>query len=179
VAYWAPRPGNGAPAESELRAFLTRRLPEALMPALLVRLGSLPLGVNGKVDRGALPAPPTVRPDLGTAYAVPRSTAERAIADVWRQCLGLERVGVRDNFFDLGGHSLLLLEVQRRLGETFGLEVPVVELFRLPTIESLAASLSRGEEGRRPDRDDRPASRREAAFLLARLRSAPELQEER
>jgi acyl carrier protein len=99
---------------------------------------------NGKVDRRALPEPNAViavRPSLST----PNSELERTIAAIWQDVLGLQQVGTTDNFFDLGGHSLLVVQVQRRLRETCGREVSITDMFRLPTIKALAAHLGGGE----------------------------------
>ncbi|HSF41611.1 MAG TPA: amino acid adenylation domain-containing protein, partial [Thermoanaerobaculia bacterium] len=135
VAAPAPRPAAG-----ELRAFLRERLPEYMVPATFVFLDALPLTANGKVDRRALPAPDEGRV-AREASAAPAAGIEREIAAVWQEVLGVERVGVDDNFFDLGGHSLRLVEVQTRLREALGRDVPVVELFRHPTVAALATYL--------------------------------------
>ncbi|HEX7241870.1 MAG TPA: amino acid adenylation domain-containing protein, partial [Longimicrobiaceae bacterium] len=125
-----------------LREHLRGRLPDYMVPALFVPLDSLPLTGNGKVDRAALPDP-----DPGTdarEYLAPRTETERGVADVWAEVLGLERVGVRDDFFQAGGHSLAAARVVARLRERFGREVPLATLFRGPTVESLARVLDGG-----------------------------------
>jgi len=173
VAYWVACDGE-APAPGELRRHLARSLPEFMVPAAFVRLEALPLTANGKVDRRALPAPPGVPAELERAYAAPRNATERLIAGIWCRCLGLERVGIRDNFFDAGGHSLLLVRVHRMLREELGVEFPLVELFRLPTISALAAYLSR--EGAEPEPGaavgEHAASRRQAILGMAERRTA-------
>ncbi|MEV6868890.1 amino acid adenylation domain-containing protein, partial [Streptosporangium subroseum] len=104
VAYLVPADlESGMPSTSELRAFLLRSLPEYLVPAVFVELAAVPLTSNGKLDRAALPAPESVRPELGVEFAAPRTPAEEILAGVWAEVLGLERVGVGDNFFELGG----------------------------------------------------------------------------
>ncbi|HKI03363.1 MAG TPA: amino acid adenylation domain-containing protein, partial [Thermoanaerobaculia bacterium] len=153
VGYLAPPPGEPAPAVSELRAFLRETLPEYMVPWSFVELESLPVTANGKLDRQALPAPREVRAQA--ADVAPRNDLERAIAAVWREVLELDRVGVEDNFFEAGGSSLLLARLQSRLREALGREIPFVELFRHPTIESLARSL----EGEAPP----PEAKAEAA----------------
>jgi amino acid adenylation domain-containing protein len=126
----------------ELRRFLKQKLPDPMVPSALVVLDALPLTPNGKVNRRALPAPEGRRPELEAAYMAPRSELERKIAAVWQEVLHITKAGIDDRFFDLGGHSLLLIQVQHRLGEVLDRDIPVVELFKYPTISSLAKRLS-------------------------------------
>ena len=136
-------PQEGASTEAgELRAFVAGRLPAYMVPAAFVVLEALPLTPNGKVDRKALPDPGSGRPDQGRSFVAPRGELERQIAEVWQSVLGLDRVGVEDSFFDLGGQSLTLLRVRRRLAD-LGHEVTPTELFRFPTVGALAAHLGR------------------------------------
>jgi amino acid adenylation domain-containing protein/non-ribosomal peptide synthase protein (TIGR01720 family) len=128
----------------EIRAFLARKLPEPMLPAAFVRLQALPLTPNGKLDRRALPAPQLE----GRPAVAPGSGLEGAIAEVWAEVLGVPAVGLDDNFFDLGGHSLLLVRVQERLREVLGREVAIVDFFRFPTIREIARFLA-PEEGTR------------------------------
>jgi amino acid adenylation domain-containing protein len=134
--------GNGeAPTVGELRDHVKGKLPEHMLPSAFVVLESLPLSPNGKVDRRALPAPDG-RSLSEEVYVAPRTEAEEKVAAVWRDVLRLEKVGIHDNFFDLGGHSLLLVQVHGRLRESFpDSELSVVALFEHPTIASLAAHL--------------------------------------
>jgi amino acid adenylation domain-containing protein/non-ribosomal peptide synthase protein (TIGR01720 family) len=127
-------------ASHELRTYLKSKLPDYMIPAAIVSIETLPLNPNGKLDRRALPAPDRNRPAGLTALPA-ASDLERTLAAIWREELGVSEVGVQDNFFDLGGHSLLLVEVHRRLREASGLDVPVVDLFRFPTIRSLCEHL--------------------------------------
>ncbi len=123
-------------APRELRAFLSRKLPEPMLPAAFVRLAALPLTANGKLDRRALPeAAPAPR-------AAEAAGVEGTIQAIWREVLELSAVGRDDNFFDLGGHSLLLVRVQGRLREALGREVEIVDLFRFPTVRELAGFLA-------------------------------------
>jgi aryl carrier-like protein len=145
AAYWVPR-ADPAPTGEELRRFLRQHLPGYMVPAVFVRLEALPLTTSGKVDHGALPDPTPDRQDPQAAAVAPRSGAEEAIAAVWREVLGLEDVGVRDNFFDRGGHSLRMVQVHRRLLE-LAPGLTLLELFEYPTIESLAAHLGRQGAG--------------------------------
>jgi len=145
VAYVVPK-YNRQPTTSELRDDLKERLPEYMVPSVFMLLDVLPLTPNGKVDRRALPAPEGLRPTLAAAYQAPCSEVEQAIAKVWQEVLNLEKVGVNDNFFDLGGHSLLLVQVNHKLQELFNRELSIVDLFQNSTISSLAQYLSRESE---------------------------------
>jgi len=159
-------------AEAEaLRAHVRRSLPEYMVPSAFVPLEALPLTPNGKLDRKALPAPELVSDE--TSYVAPRQPLESALAGIWAEVLGRDRVGVKENFFDLGGHSLLLVKVQARLSETLERKIPIVDLFRFPTVAALAEHLG-GEvegaggpqpaaEGRRRRGRDRAAFRRALA----------------
>jgi hypothetical protein len=170
VAYAAAREGK-SPAISELRAFLRARLPEYMVPSAFVMLGALPLTPNGKLDRRALPPPDRAHPELGGT--LPRTPGEETVAAIWREVLQLERVGVHDNFFDLGGHSLLLVRVHGRLRETFPRrDVSIVDLFRHSTVAALAAYLSPAPEPATPPADaDADAERRDVGpERLARRR---------
>ena len=122
---------------SALREFLRRRLPDYMLPAAYVVLADFPLTANGKIDRKALPEPDSQRPSLREAYLAPRDGRERSLAAIWSQALGLERVGVRDNFFDLGGDSIRSIQVLAQARKQ-GLEFELQDLFRHQTIEALA-----------------------------------------
>ncbi|MEA2692141.1 MAG: hypothetical protein QOJ16_1528, partial [Acidobacteriota bacterium] len=146
AAYFAPPPGGaGVPpvAAAELRAFLRGRLPAYMVPAVLMTLPALPRTAGGKVDPQALPPiaeGAAAVPGKGSRVT-PRTTLEDAIAGVWKEVLGLQEVGVDDNFFDLGGHSLLLVRVHSRLQKLLGREIPIVDLFNYSTVEALARHL--------------------------------------
>jgi amino acid adenylation domain-containing protein len=131
---------GGEEALASLRPFLRQRLPEPMVPAAIVPLRELPLTPNGKVDRRGLPPPGDARPVLEVAYVAPRTAVEERLAAHLRQALGLARVGLDDNFFDLGGHSLLLVRVHSRLREDYP-EARLIDLFRFPTVRALAAHL--------------------------------------
>ena len=157
--------GDSAPDAAALREHLRAGLPEYMVPAAFVAMEALPLSPNGKVDRKALPAPEAKR-DESLAFVAPRDETERAIAAIWREALGVEQVGVDDNFFDLGGHSLLLVRVHGRIREALGAQVTVVELFQHPTVGALAARLAGGGEEAGPARGavDERARRQKAAL---------------
>ncbi|HLL46215.1 MAG TPA: thioesterase domain-containing protein, partial [Longimicrobiaceae bacterium] len=131
----------GEAAADALRAHLDACLPAYMVPAAYVRLEALPLTSNGKLDRGALPAPD------GTAYAgrgqePPRTLTEQVLAEIWTELLGVERVGRRDHFFDLGGHSLLAVRLVSRMREALNPAATVDDVFAHPTLHELAARLA-------------------------------------
>jgi aryl carrier-like protein len=111
-----------------------------MVPSALVSLDALPLTPNGKVDHRALPAPEDARPATAPVVA-PRSELEERLAALWEEVLDVRPVGVHDNFFDLGGHSLLLMRVHERIRDALGMQVSIVDLFARPTIGDLAAFL--------------------------------------
>jgi acyl carrier protein len=130
----------------ELRVFLKKKLPEHMLPSAIVLLEALPLTPNGKVDRRALPAPGGLAPDLETVYLAPRNEAERVIATVWSQVLQVDKIGVLDNFFDLGGHSLSILQVHSKLQDAFEQTLSVIDLFKYPTVSALAEYLTQEKD---------------------------------
>jgi amino acid adenylation domain-containing protein len=137
VAYCVPRPGS-LPDMHALRSFLHTQLPDYMVPAAFVVLDALPLTSNGKVDRQALPAPGQERPSLLEAFVAPCTPMEEILAGIWAHVLGVETIGIHDNFFVLGGHSLSAVQVLSRLRKTFQVEVPLRALFDTPTVAGLA-----------------------------------------
>jgi amino acid adenylation domain-containing protein len=131
----------------ELRGYLRERLPEYMRPVAYVRLERLPLTPNGKIDRRALPAPQFDRDEAGGTSVPPRDVLEAIIAEVWCEVLGVEHVGVHDNFFDVGGHSLLAAKVVARLSRLLQIELPLRRMFEAPTIAELAADVVSIGEG--------------------------------
>src|SRR5262249_42946091 len=132
-----------APTDREMRAFLRRKLPDYMVPSMFARVESLPLTANGKVDKKALPDPLTTSPKSPVELVAPRGGAEQAIADIWKQVLRVESVGVNENFFDLGGHSLLMAQAHGMIRRRFGRDVPLLSLLEHPTIASLAEYLTK------------------------------------
>ena len=130
--------------EAALRAHLRERMPEYMVPAAFVAMDAFPLTPNGKLDRRALPAPAAAVRDAA-GFTAPRGEMERTVAAVWAEVLGTEQVGVDDNFFEIGGNSLLLARVAAGLRTALGRDVRIVELFRHPTVAALAAALSAPE----------------------------------
>jgi natural product biosynthesis luciferase-like monooxygenase protein len=144
VAYIRPPAGTEADAEA-LKAALRQQLPDFMVPSIFVSLAEMPLTPNGKIDRKSLPAPRVSEIKATAAYAPPKSQVESTIAEIWQRALGLPKVGTRDNFFDIGGHSLLVVQVLKELREKFSKPVQMTDLFRHTTIEALAKFLSSEE----------------------------------
>jgi hypothetical protein len=141
-----------------------------MVPSAFVVLEKLPVTPNGKVDRKALPAPVSERPELSANYAAPNSPTERILAAVWAKSLGLEKVGIHDNFFDLGGHSLLLIRVHASVCEKLKATLSIVEMFQYPTISLLARHISQSSagSGRIQKAQERTQRRKEAAVARAK-----------
>jgi acyl carrier protein len=109
-----------------------------MIPSFWVLLDELPLTPNGKVDRLSLPAPDRSRGALGTEYAPPRDPVEERLVEIWANLLGLDQVGIHDNFFKLGGHSLLGTVLMSRVRDAFDIDLPVLRLFETPTVAGLS-----------------------------------------
>ncbi|ACB75253.1 non-ribosomal peptide synthetase [Opitutus terrae] len=129
-------------APAVLRAHVGERVPEYMVPADIVGLAAFPLTPNGKVDRRALPAPDAAARVTAKAFVVPKTPAEIAVAAIWAEVLGVARVGAEDNFFELGGHSLKATQVVARLRASYGDVVTIADVFRCPTVASLAARVA-------------------------------------
>ena len=146
VAYCIADDAAAVDAEA-LRAQLKAQLPDYMVPTAYVPLAAWPLTSNGKLDRKALPAPDAQACVGRTAYEAPRTPMEQAMAEIWSQVLGVERVGVHDNFFDLGGHSLMAMRLIMAVQDMLGVDVSLRDLFEGPTIEQmLAAIFAQSEE---------------------------------
>jgi amino acid adenylation domain-containing protein len=139
VAYWVATRGERPECE-ELRAHLARQLPDYMVPAVFVELLELPLTANGKLDKEALPAPDETRDQRGSGTS-PRTPLETALGEIVCDLLGLGQVGVEENFFVLGGHSLLGAQLIARIRDRFGVELSLRSLFDHPTVESMAAAV--------------------------------------
>lgn len=138
VAYVVAKAGR-APTGVELRRSLLEKLPEHMVPSNFVMMTDLPLGATGKVDRYRLPDPASLPPTAADDYVVaPRNRIEEELARMWCQLLLRERVGVYDNFFALGGHSLTVVQLTTRIRDSFGIEVPIQRIFEAPTLAELA-----------------------------------------
>ncbi|MFI0743110.1 amino acid adenylation domain-containing protein, partial [Streptomyces sp. NPDC021100] len=168
VAYVVPE-GHTALTPGELRAHVARSLPRFMVPSALITLEALPLTPNGKLDRKALPAPDHQAGGVGRA---PRGPREEVLCGLFSDVLGVPRVGVDDNFFDLGGHSLLVTRLVNRIRSTLGLEVSVTTVFDTPTVATLAHRLDAGDRPRpalaarpRPARVPLSFAQRRSRFL--------------
>jgi amino acid adenylation domain-containing protein len=149
LGHYANNPLQGKLARGlslQLQPFLKERLPDYMIPSALVVMEALPLTPNGKIDRGALPSPDHPRPELETAFTAPRTQTEQIVANILSDVLGLDRVGLHDNFFESGGHSLLASQVVSRLRKAFNVELPVRWIFDSPTVLELAARVEANED---------------------------------
>lgn len=140
VAYVVTTPGASRNI-SDLRNHLRSRLPDYMIPSAFVYLDALPLTSHGKIDRRALPAPDAERPELAEAFVAPRTPAEKSLASIWTKLLGINRIGINDNYFELGGDSLLATQLVSHVRSVFEVELPLVELFRHPTLAEMATSI--------------------------------------
>ena len=129
------------PNTSELRKFLSRSLPDYMVPSMFVGLETIPLTPNGKLDRHALPEPGGRRPDLDIPFQPPRTDVETRVAQIFTECTGIERVGIDDNFFELGGDSLLFTRLLSRVSVMFQREFSIQELFEAPSVAGIARLL--------------------------------------
>jgi len=172
VAYLVATGQAAVPEPAELRRRLGASLPAYMVPASYVWLDALPTTRNGKIDASRLPPP---RHDAAPRGRPASGAAERKLAEIWRDVLGLDQVGAEDNFFDLGGHSLLLGRAHQRITAELRADLPLVALFRYPTIGALARHLE-GRDGDRADRGGEPAGsapavRSDGRERLGRLRA--------
>jgi acyl carrier protein len=140
VGYVVPAKNESLSTE-ELNRFLGERLPEYMIPTHFVFLGSLPLTPNGKIDRKVLPAPSNASIADNATFVAPRTETEKTLAAIWTNLMKVENIGVHDDFFELGMHSLTAVRAVTQIREAFGVEIPFVTLFESPTIASLAKIL--------------------------------------
>ncbi|MCD6571342.1 MAG: amino acid adenylation domain-containing protein, partial [Deltaproteobacteria bacterium] len=122
---------------NNLRSFLKERMPDYMVPNIFIRLDNLPLNPNGKVDKNALPEPEGLRPEMDTAYRAPSNDIENTIASIWQDVLGIDKIGIYDDFFDLGGHSLKATQAVTRMKEAFNVDLPIRAIFENHTIKEL------------------------------------------
>jgi len=163
---------NSSLTISSLRRGLSEVLPDYMIPSSFVMLDAMPVTPTGKVDRSALPAPDRTRPILDDVYVTPRSESEKLLAGIWHEVLHIEKIGIDDNFFDLGGNSLRLAQAHRKVGEVFGKEIPLTEMFAHPTINTLAKYLTRKPDEQRALKQshDRAQTRRALSHRRSRTR---------
>jgi amino acid adenylation domain-containing protein len=154
-----------------LRSYLKEWLPPFMIPATFITVSELPTLPNGKLDRSRLSALGGLRPNSESVFIAPRTTLEREISKIWSSVLQVEKIGINDNFFDLGGASLTLIQVSSKLKEVLSVSVPLIELFEYPTIGELAHHLSRQDNGQPSLQhiQDRASKQREAYRKQRRL----------
>ncbi len=148
VVYVAMDPGHTLHVK-DIRNFLHTRIPDYMMPSAFVQMDTLPRTPSGKIDRRALPAPDTKRPELDVPYTAPVTDLEKKICALWSSLLNIEPVGTRDNFFDLGGNSLLALQFVAYMKTEHGIDVSVIKVYQHPTVAALSASI----EGKGPEKE--------------------------
>ena len=141
VAYVVRR-GGVVVTTAELRDYMQTRVPPYMVPAVVMILEELPLTVSGKIDRRALPPPEDVRIELKSNFVAARDFVEVLLVRIWEKVLGIKHVGVKDDFFDLGGHSILALRLAGEIKKQFGRDLPLAILFEKRTIERLAEALN-------------------------------------
>jgi aspartate racemase len=129
------------PTTDELRCFLKQKLPDYMVPSAFVFLDTLPLTPNGKVDQRALPAPDGLRQEPASTFVPPSDDLEIQLTKIWENVLGKKPISVKDNFFDVGGHSLLSVRLLTQINKAFGKSLPLAALFQAPTVEQLASIL--------------------------------------
>ncbi len=147
VAYVVPKAEfkDKAPSSSELRNYLKENLPDYMVPGIFMVIEQMPRTPIGKIDRKALPVPDQDRPELEHEYVAPRNPVEQMIAELWAKTIGVEKVGIYDNFFDLGGHSLMATQIISRLRNTYNVEIPLRKLFEAPTVANLALVIAEAQ----------------------------------
>jgi amino acid adenylation domain-containing protein len=145
VAYVVPA-ATPVPTRSALYNFLKQGLPDYMVPTAYILLKAFPLTPSGKVNRRMLPAPEGLHQALDASYLEPRDDLERTIATVWREVLRVDRVGIHDNFFDLGGHSFLILQVKNKLRDLLGRDIAILQMYQHPTIRSLVHYVRRTQD---------------------------------
>ncbi|HSU68226.1 MAG TPA: amino acid adenylation domain-containing protein, partial [Tepidisphaeraceae bacterium] len=165
VAYFVPRDPAAAPDSAGLKSHLSAQVPAYMVPAVFVRLESMPLTPNGKIDRRSLPVPSAADRSTTRAFVAPAGAAQETLAQIWRDVLRLDRIGATDGFFELGGHSLGATIILTRIHQAFGVELPLRAIFEHPTVAALAGRLEHETPANQqsivstnPSRPDRPLS---------------------
>ena len=170
VGYVVPRRASSPPSPGVLHDFLRKKLPDFMVPSAFVFLEALPLTGNGKIDRKTLLKlpPPNFASAAAHNAAEPANEMERIVARVWQQALGTSSVGLTDNFFDLGAHSLTVAEAHAKLQEALGHEISLLDLFQFTTVSALAAHLDAQLGGAQATTAARQLSDRAARRRMAR-----------
>ncbi|MDB9374692.1 amino acid adenylation domain-containing protein [Nodularia sphaerocarpa] len=142
---------------TEIRSYLGEKLPTYMIPAAFIELEKLPLTPNGKINRKALPTANNLRLAVSNTLVLPQTEIEQTIANIWKELLTIENLSIHDNFFDLGGHSLLIVRMQGQLHLQLNQNIPLVDLFRHPTINALAKYLTQKTPSPNPETTSRIA----------------------
>jgi amino acid adenylation domain-containing protein len=171
AAYVEPA-SDRALSQQEVLRYVRERLPNYMVPQVVLSVPAIPLTPNGKIDVAALPTLEGVRPELEEEFVAPRTELEALVSGIWCEELGLEGVGVNDNFFDLGGHSLLAVRVHQRLREQGQTDVTLLDLFRFPTVSTLARHLG-GKGVTKPDDTSMRQRVRKQSAALERTQCPP------
>jgi acyl carrier protein len=140
IAYIIPREGQN-PNRHQLRQYAQERMPDFMVPAQVVFMKAFPQTPNLKIDRKALPPPEADVKEEESNFEPPATEVEAAVAELWRELLGVQRIGRRDNFFESGGHSLLAMQCVVRVHDRFGVDLPLKNLFERPTVAGLAEAI--------------------------------------
>jgi amino acid adenylation domain-containing protein len=158
---------SASASDQEIRSHLNRKLPHYMVPSHLVFLESMPLTPNGKLDRRSLPAPATMRSESGRTFLEPVRPVEEIVAQIWKTALGVDQVGLGDDFFAMGGHSLLAMQLMSRVQSVFGVNLPLRQVFETPGLGSLAATIEQAISSRQPHpmRAIEPAARGNTAVI--------------
>lgn len=167
--------GDETPNVTDLRNFLKEKLPEYMVPSIFMVVANFPKTPNGKIDRKSLPAPEKIRPELNNEYIKPQSELEQLIAGIWSENLNVDKVGIYDNFFDLGGSSVKMAQIFQQLSKALpDKEYSIVELFQYPTVHSLAQYLSRSNATveSKDEEEEKTAVRRQRRASMADAREA-------
>ncbi|MFD2419030.1 non-ribosomal peptide synthetase [Amycolatopsis pigmentata] len=168
VAYCVPADGVSL-CTTALREWCEHSLPAHLVPSVFVLLPKLPLAANGKVDRTALPAPDGIRPDLSNGFVAPRSPAERTVAKIWSDILWVDEIGVHDDFFELGGDSLLAARVISRVRDELGIDIAIRTLFDSPVLGRFTTALAHATHDMMARRSNSPAGPEKTESLGGQL----------
>jgi acyl carrier protein len=148
---------------AEVRQYLRGLVPEYLVPGVVVELERMPVSGSGKLDRKALPEGAAGREGAGEVFAPPRNAVEEVLVDIWTQLLGVERIGIDDNFFNLGGYSLLATQLILRVQAVFQVEIAIRTLFQSPTVAALAQAIV--------EQENRPGQAEKVARVLLKVKS--------
>ena len=170
VAYVVVRNGRRL-GQNELRSYLDDKLPPYMIPGAFIPLQELPQNARGAVDRAALSV--LGQEQLTREFVLPRTELEQTIATAWQKALGVDQVGVHDNFFDLGGHSLLMIQLHQKLRAELSVEIELLHLFQFPTIDSLVRFLHTGYnfEGKSRETRDRAGRQKSAVQKLRKMQT--------